>query len=112
MRKTINLFVLAIFAMLLVGCNHNPVKPEVQIVYKTKVVYLTPPLNLLERVTLEQPPEKAEFLAMNDKQRVDVLTNKYINQTKQVAQCNRNLEGVEKWIEKQLVLHKEQEEKK
>lgn len=112
MRKTLNIFIITILAVLLAGCYHNPVKPDVQIVYKTKVVYLTPPLNLLERVSFEQPPEKAEFLAMKLDQKVDVLTNKYINQTKQLAQCNSNLEGVEKWIEKQLVLHKEQEEKK
>lgn len=113
MKKFFQLIVLLGAVLMLTGCPGTmPTKPEERIVYKTKVIYLTPPLNLLERVSVVQPPDKKTFLMMTDQQRVGVLTDKYIEQTQQVAQCNRNLEGVETWIEKQLVLHKEQEEKK
>lgn len=112
MRNRLNVFLMMLVTLALAACGHNPSKPEKEIVYTTKVVYLTPPPAMLERVSIEAPPDKAAFLAMTDKQRVDVLTDKYILQTKQVAQCNRSLEGIEVWIDKQLKLQKEQEAKK
>lgn len=98
--------------MILAGCATNQSQPAERIVYRTKVVYLTPPAALLEKVSIVPPPNKVSFVTKTPEQRESILTDLYVEQTKQVAMCNRSLEGIDTWVEKSLVLHKEQEEKK
>lgn len=110
--KKINLFLALVVAMVLAGCGHKPPKPEVEIVYKTKIVLLEPPAHLYRTIEMVPPIEKAKYKEMTCEAKERSLTELYIKQNNQLAIANKNASDISTWVIKQKEIQlKETKEK-
>ena len=112
MKKLYSYLTLAL-VLLLVGCGHRPPKPEVQVVYETKIVLLEPPAKFYAVVPLIAPPEKELYRDMTCQARENALTDLYIKQNTQLRLANQNAKDLGDWINKQKdILTKPDDKKK
>lgn len=111
MKYLTKLVLVFITSLILSACNHNPVVND-RVIIETTPVYITPPESLMVPVAYVPPPDSATFVVMSSKERESILINLYIDQNKQLAQCNANITGMKTWVTSQVKLQKEQAQKK
>lgn len=110
--KKIYLFLTLALSLILAGCGHNPQKPQIEYIYKTKVVLLEPPAHLYRTIDLVAPPEKAKYLEMTCEAKERTLTELYIKQNNQLAIANKNAVDIGYWVARQKEIQlKETKEK-
>lgn len=110
--KRIYFFIALTLSFILAGCGHNPQKPQIEYIYKTKIVLLEPPEHLYRKVELIPPPDKAKYLEMSCEAKEKTLTELYIKQTGQLAIANKNAFDISYWVARQKEIQlKEPKEK-
>lgn len=87
--------------VLLSGCNPKVVK-------ETKTEVLSPPAYFLEEVTVEPPPNIAEYENLQCIDKEEILVNKFDTQTLNLEIANEQIRSIREWVAKQLKLYQKE----
>lgn len=87
---------------LITGCS---VKPQRIVVKETELVYVPIPEQYIKECSTTQPPNKKEYLAIEDFSDKEVVLAKYIMTLhKDVHNCGKQVEAIKKFNTEQMEL--------
>ena len=101
----LRLIVLLAILMALSGCTWRTPIVETKIVYRDKIVLITPSDGLLTKINIPKPPSKALFMESTDIERVNILTDYTIELMNGFNKTNSKLKTLREWKEKQTKLY-------
>jgi hypothetical protein len=95
LRILILLLLIFIFSIVLTGCSRQP---EYKIVYKEKIVKLSPPKYLIkDNIELPRPPSKLQYINANPYNRERLLTKYLIDLLGTIRKYKLKIENINNW---------------
>lgn len=107
----IKLSLIALSVMVLVGCGTKKPPSEAEIVYRTRLVQITVPSNLVTNAPVPVPPQKQAYLEASDDMKESMLVD-YVNALlKSLDEANSTINSIRSWSENASKVFKLQNQK-
>ena len=91
-------FSLAVFALAaLVGCGTTPRPQEPEIVYRTRLVQITVPTNLVVNTAVPIPPQKQAYLEASDDMKENMLVQYSNALLNALSEANTTINSIRDW---------------
>ena len=101
--KITNFLMIALIAIISVGCGSQTIKTDV------RVEVIAPPDSLLTDVAIEPPPNIEQYIGMRWIDKEEVLIDKFRAQSINAESANAQLKSIREWKEKTLKLYEKKE---
>lgn len=105
--KKVKISIIALAMLGLAGCaTGQKQEPEVEIVYKTRLVQITVPSNLVVNTPVPTPPQKQVYLEATAQDKEGMLTDYANKLLEALTEANTTIDSIRKWGELQKAAFK------
>lgn len=109
--KKVKFTLIALAAFALVGCGTVKAPSEPEIVYRTRLVQITVPSNLVTNAPVPVPPQKQAYLEASDDMKESMLVD-YVNALlKSLDEANNTITSIREWSANASKVFKSQNQK-
>lgn len=103
--KTFKILLIILVFGIITGCSWFRAKPDPDIQYKTKIVLVTPPDELLVKCTVLPPPAKDTYIKNSWEEKEKQLVNYSLSLITEIKKCNLTFDNVIDWKKRQIQIY-------